>query len=98
MVLQELAPCAVDININAQIMTMYLEHVLPAITQPGSDNNFGSAAMHDVLCLQVRLAFHHHTCISGLHNLCPGPILGVPIHGRIDSACWGPKRQRLISI
>ena len=50
---QVLAPCAADININDTIMSMYLEHLLPAITRPGSDNNFGSAAMQDVLCLQV---------------------------------------------
>ncbi|KAK9862077.1 hypothetical protein WJX84_001660 [Apatococcus fuscideae] len=50
---QVLAPCAADININDTIMSMYLEHLLPAITRPGSDNNFGSAAMQDVLCLQA---------------------------------------------
>ncbi|KAK9844946.1 hypothetical protein WJX74_008988 [Apatococcus lobatus] len=50
---QVLAPCAADININSRIMSMYLRHVLPAITRPGTDNNFGSAAMHDVLCLQA---------------------------------------------
>ena len=50
---QVLAPCAADININPRILSMYQQHVLPAITRPGSDNNFGSAAMQDVLCLQV---------------------------------------------
>ena len=40
-------------NINDQIMSMYLEHLLPEITQPGDDHNYGSAAMYDVMILQV---------------------------------------------
>ncbi|KAK9814496.1 hypothetical protein WJX72_006773 [[Myrmecia] bisecta] len=50
---QVLAPCAKQININDQIMDLYLQHLLPGITQPGDDNNYGSAAMYDVLCLQA---------------------------------------------
>ncbi len=48
-----LAPYARDININDKIMALYLDHLLPGITQPGTDNNFGSSAMYDVLALQV---------------------------------------------
>ena len=50
---QVLAPCARDININPRIMSMYVDHVLPDITEAGSDNNYGSSAMYDVLALQV---------------------------------------------
>ena len=48
-----LAPYAHDININEKVMALYLENLLPGITQPGTDNNFGSSAMYDVLALQV---------------------------------------------
>lgn len=51
--LQVLAPCSDRININSQIMDMYLEHLLPEIAQPGDDRNYGSAAMIDVMILQV---------------------------------------------
>ena len=34
-------------------MDMYLGHLLAGITSPGDDNNYGSAAMYDVLCLQA---------------------------------------------
>ncbi|GAB4815345.1 hypothetical protein N2152v2_002391 [Parachlorella kessleri] len=50
---QVLAPCSARVNINDQIMTMYLEHLLPEITQPGDDHNYGSAAMYDVMILQA---------------------------------------------
>ena len=53
---QVLAPCAKDININPRIMSMYVDHVLPDITEAGSDNNYGSSAMYDVLALQVEPA------------------------------------------
>lgn len=48
-----LAPCARDININSEVMELYLEHLLPGITAAGDDGNYGSAACYDVLCLQV---------------------------------------------
>ena len=34
-------------------MALYLEAILPGISAPGQDNNFGSSAMYDVLALQV---------------------------------------------
>ena len=34
-------------------MDLYLQELMPGITQPGDDNNYGSAAMQDVLCLQA---------------------------------------------
>ena len=53
--MQVLAPCARDININGDVMALYLEQLLPGITAPGDDGNYGSAACYDVLCLQVAL-------------------------------------------
>ncbi len=53
-VLQVLAPCAERININADIMALYLDQLLPGITAPEDDGNYGSAACYDVLCLQAR--------------------------------------------
>jgi chorismate mutase len=41
------------ININEKVTALYLEELLPGITQPGDDGNYGSAAMHDVLALQA---------------------------------------------
>ncbi|KAL4451201.1 hypothetical protein ABPG77_009273 [Micractinium sp. CCAP 211/92] len=49
---QVLAPCAL-VNINTSIMDMYLEHLLPEITGPGDDHNYGSSAMNDVTALQA---------------------------------------------
>lgn len=49
-----LAPYAKEININNDVMNMYLRHLLPGITGGGDDGNYGSAACYDVLCLQVR--------------------------------------------
>lgn len=48
-----LAPCADSININEDVMRLYLEDILPEITTPGDDNNHGSAVTLDVLCLQA---------------------------------------------
>ena len=50
---QVLAPCAESINLNSLIMDLYLHELMPGITEPGDDNNYGSAAMQDVLCLQA---------------------------------------------
>ena len=51
--LQDLAAYHRDVNVNQPILGMYLDHLLPGITAPGNDNNYGSAAMYDVLCLQA---------------------------------------------
>ncbi|KAF5839812.1 chorismate mutase [Dunaliella salina] len=48
-----LAPGAEKININDQVMLVYLSEVLPGITPPGDDSNYGSAGVLDVLCLQA---------------------------------------------
>lgn len=53
---QVLAPCARRININDKIFSLYLDHLIPGITQLGDDNNYGSAALSDVLTLQVQAA------------------------------------------
>ena len=38
-----LAPWSPSININAKIMDVYMREVLPGITTPGDDNNYGSS-------------------------------------------------------
>lgn len=48
-----LAPGSKAINVNERIMDLYLQRLLPGITEPGDDNNYGSSAMGDVLCLQA---------------------------------------------
>lgn len=50
---QVLAPGAASININDRIMDLYLHHILPNITQPGDDSNYGSSVTHDVWALQA---------------------------------------------
>jgi chorismate mutase len=46
-----LAPGAKAINLNDRIVQVYLDKIMPGITQTSDDNNYGSTAMHDVLCL-----------------------------------------------
>jgi chorismate mutase len=48
-----LAPFSDEINYNPQIMRVYLEEVIPAVTRNGSDNNHGSSCLIDVTLLQV---------------------------------------------
>lgn len=48
-----LVPWSKTINLNNCIMDLYLQELMPGITEPGNDNNYGSAAMQDVLCLQA---------------------------------------------
>ena len=48
-----LAPCADAININDRIMDMYVNDLLPALCEPGNDNNYGSTGLADVNCLQT---------------------------------------------
>lgn len=48
-----LAPFSDEINYNPQIMRMYLEEVIPAVTRNGSDNNHGSSCLIDVTLLQA---------------------------------------------
>jgi hypothetical protein len=77
-----LAPYARDININEKVMALYLDNLLPGITQPGTDNNFGSSAMYDVLALQVSniLNVEHCrcSCMQGdrreYFHLCKLPV------------------------
>lgn len=44
---------AAQSNVNASILELYLDHLLPEITAPGDDGNYGSAAMNDVIILQA---------------------------------------------
>jgi len=48
-----LAPYSNSINYNPKIMRVYLEDVIPAITEPGDDKNYGSACLLDVTLLQA---------------------------------------------
>ena len=69
-----LAPAAKDININSDVMDMYLRQLLPGITRSGDDGNYGSCACYDVLCLQVRvsdmLCTAERPCAQHRHLLC----------------------------
>ncbi|KAF8062653.1 CM1 [Scenedesmus sp. PABB004] len=48
-----LAPAAGGININATILATYVDAILPEISAPGDDGNYGSAGTLDVLALQA---------------------------------------------
>jgi chorismate mutase len=42
-----------EINCNGAVMAAYLSQVLPAITEEGDDNNYGSTVLNDVAALQA---------------------------------------------
>ena len=42
-----------SINVNRKIYDWYTSDVIPAITKPGDDQNYGSAATADITCLQL---------------------------------------------
>jgi len=48
-----LYPAAKEVNVNNAIMDMYLEHLLPGISETGDDGQYGSSAMYDVMILQA---------------------------------------------
>lgn len=48
-----LAPFNKEINVNARVMQLYVDHLLPGIAAAGDDNNYGSSAMYDGLALQA---------------------------------------------
>lgn len=75
---QVLAPYAREININSKIMALYLDHLLPGITQPGVDNNFGSSACYDVLALQVA-----YQCIADARTCMTPSILCIQWLGAV---------------
>lgn len=41
------------INVNDTILRIYLQEIVPSITERGDDCNYGSAACYDVMCLQA---------------------------------------------
>ncbi|GIL64746.1 hypothetical protein Vafri_18627 [Volvox africanus] len=45
--------CAESINMNERILQMYMNDILPGLTAPGDDFNYGSSATLDVTCLQA---------------------------------------------
>jgi len=42
-----------DININGEIMSLYIDKVVPSICAPGDDKQYGSSALCDITCLQA---------------------------------------------
>uniref|UniRef100_K7K1Z7 chorismate mutase n=1 Tax=Glycine max TaxID=3847 RepID=K7K1Z7_SOYBN len=56
---QVLHHCADSININNKIWNMYLKDLLPRLVKAGDDDNCGSVAVCDTLCLQVK----EHGCL-----------------------------------
>ena len=60
--------CAKAININSVIWNLYFDELLPRFTSEGDDGNYGSTAVCDVLCLQVKPII----CYSGnfVNQLC----------------------------
>jgi len=42
-----------DISINPEIYTLYTDQLIPTFTEDGDDNNYGSAAMYDIIILQA---------------------------------------------
>jgi hypothetical protein len=54
-----LAPGARSINLNSKILPLYLNTILPGITDSGDDGHYGSSAMLDVLVLQVNPPYQH---------------------------------------
>lgn len=42
-----------NINVNAHILRMYIDAIVPVICDEGDDQNYGSAATADVTCLQA---------------------------------------------
>jgi hypothetical protein len=57
-----LAPGARSINLNCKILPIYLDTILPGITDAGDDGHYGSSAMLDVLVLQVCPPLQHLAC------------------------------------
>ena len=47
-----LHPCAEEININGEVLALYLENLLPGLTQEGDDGNYGSSTLLDITALQ----------------------------------------------
>ncbi|OMH82983.1 Chorismate mutase 3, chloroplastic [Zancudomyces culisetae] len=41
------------INVNDEIKAIYLDFVVPRISKPGDDSNYGSSATRDIECLQA---------------------------------------------
>ncbi|KAG6420938.1 hypothetical protein SASPL_117484 [Salvia splendens] len=56
MLIQVLHSAADVININVQVWNMYFRNLLPGLVKEGDDGNYGSTALLDALCLQVRVA------------------------------------------
>lgn len=52
------------LNINVEILDVYLSTILPAFTDAGDDAQYGSSAMYDVLLLQVRHT-QRRQCLPG---------------------------------
>ena len=78
---QVLAPGSKAINVNDRIMDLYLQRLLPGITEPGDDNNYGSSAMGDVLCLQaLSKRIHYGKFVAEAKFRC----VGADLSGRVS--------------
>ena len=81
--MQVLAPGSKAINVNDRIMDLYLQRLLPGITEPGDDNNYGSSAMGDVLCLQaLSKRIHYGKFVAEAKFRCVGADLGSTVSVR----------------
>ncbi|KAF6155105.1 hypothetical protein GIB67_035852 [Kingdonia uniflora] len=56
---QVLHPAAASININKMIWDMYTNKLLPLFIAEGDDSNYGSTALCDLECLQVKITADH---------------------------------------
>ena len=45
--------CSLAININDRVLQMYVENIITGMCESGDDNNYGSAGLCDVNCLQL---------------------------------------------
>ncbi len=64
------------ININVQIRDMYETRIIPLICAPGDDEQYGSAAVCDVACLQaVSKRIHYGKFVAESKYRAPGAAL-----------------------
>lgn len=78
---------------NGDIMTMYVNHLLPGITRDDDDGNYGSAACYDVLCLQALSKRIHYGALPT--PFCRGPLMSI---SRVEWAVLVYPHQKLQGI
>jgi chorismate mutase len=60
------------VNVNQQILKVYVEQIVPAICKEGNDGNYGSSATKDADCLQTLSRRIHFGTLFKTH------FLGIP--------------------